>query len=275
MKTKTYRVIDLLILAMLLFGLPITAAAKSEKAYSVSIRNDQVFLDGKQLTKSASKKSRPVISNDKKKIVYVCDYKDLSIKLGVYDILKKTEKTIKIDQEYIQIMGIKWLSNRNIGILVHVNPSLDSYQTYDVITGKNLDNYFGYGFLFNKSNSSLIYIQTQPHFSSPIGEDKVMLNNSVLFKTDKKTLLDNVLYPSASFKRLAFFEYNIENERKSSIVILTIVNNKVVSKNKIAWNKDLVLLKWEKSESVLLIGNTAKYDLKTYKLIPKKVKIQN
>lgn len=271
MKSKIYRATSLLIAVMLMFLLPVATSAEQKKIYSVTLKNDQVFLNGKQITKSASKKSKPIISPDNKKIMYVCTYKDFSVQLGVFDTSTKTEKIIKIDQGYTQIMDIEWLSTQKIGMIVHINPSLESYQIYDVIMGKNIESYFGYGFIFNQSKTAILYIQSPPHFSAQQGEYNVMLNNSVLYKTDKKTFLDNVLYPSYTFKKVAFYELNIEDENKSNIVILTIENNKVKSKKKIAWNKEICQLKWEK-ENVLYIGDLAKYDFLKSKLITKEVK---
>ncbi len=263
MKPAANRTGIFMISVLIMLALPSEALAVQEKTYTVSIKNDQVFLNGKQLSKSVSKKSCPVLSPDKKKIAFKCTGKEGIVQIGTVDTGTKTEKLIKIDRQFDQIMNIQWLSNRRIGIEVHINPSLDSFQIYDAVSGKNIKGYYGYGFLFNKTKSNVIYMSAPPHFSSQLGEYAVMLDDAVLYRTDRKTALDSLLYPTKSFEKVAFYEYIIEEESKpkSNIVRLTIESNKVKSKRKIAWNKDMSPLKWD-NEDLLSIGDIARYDMK-------------
>jgi len=265
MKTITRKITLFLLSALVFFTFSITTYAAQQKSYVVTVKNNQIFLNNKQLTKSISKKSQPVISPDNSKILFVCNFSDGSIQLGTVDTKTKAEKIIKINQEYTQIMGIEWQTSQKVGMVIHINPSLDSYQIYDVISGKNINKFYGYDFIFNKSKSNIIYISAPPHFSSELGGYAVMLDNSTLYKTDENTSLDNSLSITTGFDKIAFYEYNIKDEAKSNIVILSLEKNKVKTKNKITWNKNMAVLKWD-NENILSIGDVAKYDVSKAKL---------
>ncbi len=264
MRKLIYKIAIILISAMLVTAFSVQAVAEQKNKYNATVKNKQIFLNGKQLTKSASEKSQPVVSPDNKKVLFIATTK-VSIKLGVVDIKTKAERIINIKDTFPQIMHIEWLSNSKAGVLLHINPGLENYLTYDINTGKIIDSFYGYSFIYDKSMTHILYILAPPHFSSEKGSYTVMLDQASLYKTDGKTALDNSLYPSASFKRIAFFEYSAEDKTKSKIVILSIENNKVKSKVKITWNKSICELKW-KNDDFLSIGNAASYDLKKSKL---------
>lgn len=249
----------------MLINFSLILKAQPQKVYNLAIKNNQIFLNNKQITKSLYKKSYVIISPDKKKILFICNTNEDTAKIGIVDIQTKTEKYIKFNDEYTQVMSVEWLNNLKVGVKVHINPSLDSYSIYDIASGKVLGSYFGYDFKFNNDKSKILYIQEPPHNSTISGEYTVMLNDASIYKTDAKTQISSSLYTVNDFKRIAFYESNSKDETKSNIVILTLENNKIKTKNKIVWNKKFYELKWS-NENILLIGNIAKYDVIKAKL---------
>jgi hypothetical protein len=256
--------LSLAIIVTIGFSLNLKAAIKNKD--NITVKDNQIFLNDIQLTKSSCKKSYPAISPDKKKILFICNNNEDNAKIGILDIRTRAEKYIDFNDEYDQVMKTEWINNNIAGVQIHINPSLELYYVCDTDKYKILNSYFGYNFNLNKPKTDILYIQAPPHFSNILGGYSVMLNDAIIYKTDSNTKINSDLYPSKDFKKVAFYESNVKDETKSNIVIVTLENNKAKAINKIKWNKKMYKLKWD-NENVLSIDSVAKYDVEKSKLI--------
>lgn len=79
-------------------------------------------------------------------------------------------KTIKVNDEtssITSIISLEWIDKNLIGVLSHINPSLDYYTIYDIENDKFIYSAYGTNFVWNKEDiNTLIYIENPPHLSS-------------------------------------------------------------------------------------------------------------
>ena len=209
-------------------------------------------------------KSEELISGDGKHSEYVLTDADSNIQLVVKDTATMKETAYKLNDDATQVLYTEWLGNEKVGMEIHITPRLNLYRSYNIADGKLVDEFYGYDFAFNKEKTDVFYV------FAPVNPDGGMFSllngKKTLYKTDKANKISSGLFPSNDFKKVAFFESNIKNEKKSALVILTIKDNKVTGKKKISLNKPEAELTWKDSKTLLIEGY-GKYDLKSGKLI--------
>lgn len=225
-----------------------------QKSFDLSVKDNQLFLNGEKLTDSSGEKSMEQLSPDKKKVSYIYSDGETNKQLGIIDIETKKDNLIKIDEMFNQIMLTEWLSSNKIGVVSHINPNKDLYSIYDAQSLSQLSSYLGFGFVFNKAKTDILYL------SAEAGTYTLNLNETTLYTAAESKAMDSSFYPNSDFKRIAFYETQNSENTISDIIILTLENNKVKIKNVIPWNKDMPEIKWV-DENTFSPGDYEKIDV--------------
>jgi len=219
-----------------------------QKSFELSVKDKQIFLDGEKLTTSSGEKSMEQLSPDKKKVSYIYSEGETNKQLGIIDIETKKDNLIKIDEMFNQILLTEWLSSIKIGVISHINPNKDLYSIYDAQNLSELSGYLGFGFVVNKASADILYLSAEADTYT------FNLNDTTLYTASEGKALDSSFYPNSDFKRIAFYETQDSETPISDIIVLTLENNIVKTKNVIPWNKDMSEIKWVDENTFSPVG---------------------
>jgi hypothetical protein len=126
----------------------------------VSVDNNQIVYNGKILTNDNEVKYLPVISPDNSCIVFAYKIdlkKDKWGKIGVYNLNNDTLVEIPLAENFANaITNLEWVTDKKVAVTGHRNPSLSSYEIYNITTKLRENVYYGSGFSWDKEKKHLI-----------------------------------------------------------------------------------------------------------------------
>ena len=232
-----------------------TSNTPQQKSFNLSVKDNQLFLNDEKLTASSGEKFMEQLSPDKKKVSYIYSEGESNKQLGIIDVETKKDDLIKIDEIFSQILLTEWLSSNKIGVVSHINPNKDLYSIYDAQSLSQISSYFGFGFVFNKAKTDILYL------SAEAGTYTLNLNDTILYSAEEGKEVDSSIYPNPDFKRIAFYERSNSENNSSDLIILTLEKNEVKAKKVIPWNKDMPEIKWV-DENTFSPGDYEKIELR-------------
>ena len=91
-------------------------------------------------------------------------------------------KVMADNEPCASIEGLEWASNRAVGAVCHVNPSLNHYYEVDIASGKALREYMGYKFYRSPDRKLLAHVGLIVHFASPWQQsESLQIGNMIVY----------------------------------------------------------------------------------------------
>lgn len=152
---------------------------------------------------------------------YVDDVDPKIVRIGN----KKTGKEFSVqvnDKEgrINAVMELKWISDVELGIISHIDPSLSHFCIYNVKEKTLSDEKYGIEFQWIKGKKeTLIYAVASPHFKEQKGNEVIKnYYDEVLYTTDENEEVDEITL-SPDGEEIAVLLWNRRSDREQSIVI--------------------------------------------------------
>ncbi len=126
-----------------------------------------------------------ISSEDKKYTVFV--RREECQVLYIYNADKKRLDQINVTPNLAtDIMTLEWFDQNRVAVWSHVNPSLGCLDIYDVNSLEKVVEKYCSIFSWSDDIDTLIYVEPAPHFSSDLGEEKVLnIDDEILYQTKK------------------------------------------------------------------------------------------
>lgn len=179
-----------------------------------------------------------ISSEDKKYTVFV--RREECQVLYIYNADKKRLDQINVTPNLAtDIMTLEWFDQNRVAVWSHVNPSLGCLDIYDVNSLEKVVEKYCSIFSWSDDIDTLIYVEPTPHFSSDLGEEKVLnIDDEILYQTKKNEcifLMDkNENEDIAIVVDKRNFNYEIQS---TDLVILNKKGNKYKVKEKMRLQK--------------------------------------
>lgn len=179
-----------------------------------------------------------ISSEDKKYTVFV--RREECQVLYIYNADEKRLDQINVTPNLAtDIMTLEWFDQNRVAVWSHVNPSLGCLDIYDVNSLEKVVEKYCSIFSWNDDIDTLIYVEPAPHFSSDLGEEKVLnIDDEILYQTKKNEcifLMDkNENEDIAIVVDKRNFNYEIQS---TDLVILNKKGNKYKVKEKMRLEK--------------------------------------
>ena len=91
------------------------------------------------------------------------------------------------------IMTLEWIGQDKVAVWSHVNPSLGCLDIYDVNSLQKLVEKYCSSYSLTEEIDSLVYVEPAPHFSSAIGEEKILnIDDEILYQTEKNEVISSI-----------------------------------------------------------------------------------
>ncbi len=126
-----------------------------------------------------------ISSEDKKYTVFV--RREERQVLYIYNADEKRLDQINLTPNLAtDIMTLEWFDQNRVAVWSHVNPSLGCLDIYDVNSLEKVVEKYCSIFSWSDDIDTLIYVEPAPHFSSDLGEEKVLnIDDEILYQTNK------------------------------------------------------------------------------------------
>lgn len=179
-----------------------------------------------------------ISSEDKKYTVFV--RREERQVLYIYNADEKRLDQINVTPNLAtDIMILEWFDQNRVAVWSHVNPSLGCLDIYDVNSLEKVVEKYCSIFSWSDDIDTLIYVEPAPHFSSDLGEEKVLnIDDEILYQTKKNEcifLMDkNENEDIAIVVDKRNFNYEIQS---TDLVILNKKGNKYKVKEKMRLQK--------------------------------------
>ncbi len=254
MKSKKFIIVLVLILFVALTSIALVQAKNVEEPPTVDA--GQIVYDGKTLTNSSYKKAFPALSPDKQQIAFVYNiYADEEgqpvRKIGLVDVKSGQVTDIKLENNSSTgFLYLEWLNNNRIGVISHINPSLEEYDIIDATSGIQTEQHFGVGFSW--LGDRLYFNKPRPHFADgDKGKNKIMDDKGgILYESPDNVMIIGGPNFDEQGKSVAFFEYDTLNE-EVTLVVGDHLNDKSIKINKkMKWHSDIGRVKWDNANEV-------------------------
>jgi len=218
-------------------------------------RNGEIYLyDGQKntiKTLTSGGKYSPLVSPDNTKILYrkaVYETPNNALIFGVIDISGKEICEITIDTPFSnEIIGMNWVTNSQVAVTTHVNPSTSEYFLYDIIEEKLISRANGGSFAVIPGTDKVIHEKNIPHWSNEsvyhsfqIGEEIVYTSNTLDTKLGTPIFSDDL-------SKMAFVETTknddtYENSNSTHLIIcdIDLRSLELTQKTKVAIDSNIV-----------------------------------
>lgn len=221
----------------------------------IYIIDNQIVYNNRVLTSTSDTKWFPKLSPDGKKIAFCYDMdftKDKWGKVGIVDIetgeITDIYSDVKFANSYIDL---EWLNNNKIGALGHRNPTLSTYEIFDVNKSKYVESYYGSGFCWDSKKSHIYYTKQMPIFSGVKGSSKIMMDDEkIIYEADSSTQILGAPSVSDNDDLTAFFERDLLSDDIYIVTASMGDDRKLTASKKIKWNNELGKIKWVDSKNL-------------------------
>lgn len=133
-----------------------------------------------------------ICSEDRKYTVFVRN-EDPQV-LQIYNSEEKKLDQINVTPNLAtDIMILEWFDQNQVAVWSHVNPSLGCLDIYDVNSLEKVVEKYCSSYSWTEGIDTLVYVEPAPHFSSDLGEEKVLnIDDEILYQTEKNELISSV-----------------------------------------------------------------------------------
>lgn len=121
------------------------------------------------------------------------DYsKPQSVTIGIRS-QARSNTNIELSERVLNVVDMRFFDNAAVAVIGYVNPSLSSYQIFDLESATLIDEYWGFGFIEN--GDDVIFIQAPPHFSGKRGNCKIIHSSKgVIYESEDDITISGDLY---------------------------------------------------------------------------------
>lgn len=242
---------------------------------ALNITNNQVVYKGKVLTSTPEIKQFACLSPDGQKIAFA--YKmDLTQKIwgkiGIIQVDTGKITDIFLDDNYANaFINVQWVSDKQVAITGHRNPSLNTYEVYDINSLKLANKYYGIGFTWNKLKTHLYYTIPAPHFTSgDRGKNKIVNElGDILYESASDTIILGGPSFSDTEGKVAFFERELSTHDTSIIVSSVQADKKLNTLKRIKWDDAVgdIIYNSDGTINVKSKFKDVKYDIENQKVL--------
>lgn len=221
----------------------------------IKVIDNQIVYNGRVLTSTQDIKWFPKLSPDGTKIAFGYDMdftKDKWGKIGIIDIQSGKIADIYSNDNFANsYMDIEWITDSKIGAVGHRNPTLNTYEIFDLNEMKYIKSYLGIGFEWDKTKNQIFYTRQMPIFSGIRGNSKIMTDDeTILFETDDKTVISGGPSISNNNDKIAFFETDLELDNIYLITTDLGSDKKLKNERKIKWDKGWGKIFWLDNKNI-------------------------
>ena len=176
--------------------IPVTDRKKDDWQNHLSELDEDAELDPENpenmIQKDDEDEAIAICSEDKKYTVFVRN-EDPQV-LHIYNSEEKKLDQINVTPDLAtDIMTLEWFDQNQVAVWSHVNPSLGCLDIYDVNSLEKVVEKYCSSYSWTEGIDTLIYVEPAPHFSSDLGEEKVLnIDDEILYQTEKNELISSV-----------------------------------------------------------------------------------
>lgn len=201
-------------------------------------------------------------SENGKRTAYISDINSNIV--YVKDSDSKSKKELLVDDELklaTAVYDLHWINNDTLGIIAHVNPSLEYLVIYSLPDYKIIDEHYGTFFDWAADDyTSLYYIEPTPHFSDQVAPEAILdYQEQVIYETEGGISLSHLtISPNGS--KIAFFGIDKENEDKTIHIISSKKEDGIMPLTMdtcIAWDGEVGELHWN-GENIITVSTLNK-----------------
>lgn len=224
------------------------SAKSAEPPYVDS--QDQIVYEGRVLTDVPGEKYHPILSLDGKKLSFL--YKGtvengFIHKIGVIDLKTSRTEDIILEEGYATTYSqMVWLDHERIGVMGHVNPSLDEFYVMN-ISNHHHEVYHGIGFTIDQLTGKVFYTLPQPHFGEgEQGKNQIIdSDGNIYYESPSNVMIVGGPYFDSLGTRVAFFEYDSLADETQLVVADRSSDHQFENINKQRWDFALGTIRWK------------------------------
>lgn len=133
-----------------------------------------------------------ISSEDKKYTVFVKG--EDRQKLYIYNAEEKILDQIDVEPNLAtDIMTLEWFDQNQVAVWSHVNPSLGCLDIYNVNSLEKVVEKYCSFYSWSEGIDTLVYVEPAPHFSSDLGEEKILnMDDQILYQTKKNEIISSI-----------------------------------------------------------------------------------
>jgi hypothetical protein len=218
---------------------------------TLKIVNNQIVYKNNVLTVSPEIKQFPSLSPNLGKIAFV-DKMNLSNPIwGIIQIidLKSGEiSSIPLAENYANAFeNVEWVDDNTVAITGHVNPSLCTYEIYDINKAVRKNIYYGIGFMWNKAKSRLYYTIPAPHFANVDKGKNTIVNQDgdVLYQSSSNVMILSGSSLSNDDSKIAFFEDDLTSGALNLVIGDKKDDKNICIQKRLKWENSLGKISWD------------------------------
>lgn len=173
--------------------IPVTDRQEDNWQNHLSELDEDAELDSENpenmIQKNEENEAIAICSEDKKYTVFV--RRENRQILYIYNSEEKKLDQINVIPDLAtDIMTLEWFGQNQVAVWSHVNPSLGCLDIYDVNSLQKVVEKYCSSYSWTEGIDTLVYVEPAPHFSSDIGEEKILnINDEVLYQTKKNEII--------------------------------------------------------------------------------------
>lgn len=143
------------------------------------------FLDFQDETDFPLSTPKEIQSENQKYLAYISDIdysraNSITVTVSNKSTARSTSETTDFALNRLALSVDEMsLSDDNLIVIGHINPSLDVYQKFDVSTKELVEEYYGYDFI--EDGERIFFVQAPQHFSGLSGHNRIMDSNGNMF----------------------------------------------------------------------------------------------
>jgi hypothetical protein len=242
---------------LVIFGYAITVGAKPQDDNDPVIVNNQIEYAGKVWTNTPEEKYLPALSLDGSHIAFVYKMftdKSADRKAGIIELAtgKVSDITLQGDEYSTAWEYVSWIDSNNVGVIGHINPSLEALSIININSMISENTTFGVGFSWNTATQKMYYNLPKPHFGEgEKGKNQIMdTDGTIYYESPENVIILGGPNFNPTGTEVAFFEASLKTNEVQLVIAKNDGSKQLIDVKKEKWGFETGKIQWKDNQTI-------------------------